>query len=425
MRSIIHPSILSGILQIPASKSYMQRACAAAFIKKGKTIIYNAAYSKDDEASLNIIEQLGAKINRQKKVVNIDCNTASPIQSIIHCGESGLSSRMFTPIASLSSNSVQIVGSGSLLKRPFSFFENIFPALNVQIQSNKGLLPLKVQGPLIPNDILIDGYLSSQYITGFLMAFSAANASDKTIVVNNVTSKPYIDMTLDVMKKFGLKTPENNQYQEFYFSKNKVDANTNLVEYSIEADWSSASFIIVAAAIAGTIVLKSLNKNSYQADRMLLSVLESANIDFNFSNEDLVVNESKIQPFSFDATECPDLFPPLVVLASYAKGISKIKGVHRLLFKESNRAEALQKEFNKLGVEIKVEKDEMIIMGTGKIKEGLVHSHSDHRIAMACSIAALKAEGKIIVEESEAINKSYPNFFKHLINLGANVSLNK
>ncbi len=276
---------------------------------------------------------------------------------------------------------------------------------------------------MIPKNITIDGSLSSQFLTGLVLSFSAINAKNVTIEVKNLTSKPYIDITLDILSKFGMKTPENSNYQYFYFPDEKFQANNKKVEYIIEADWSSASFLIVGAAIAGNIILKGLNQNSYQADKQLIEVLQLAKVNFSFNNEDLIIKESIIHSFSFDATECPDLFPPLVALAAYAKGMTKIKGVHRLKHKESNRSEALQKEFLKLNVEISIENDEMIIHGTGKVNGGIVSSHSDHRITMACAIAALKAESKIVVEESESINKSYPNFFKHLINLGANVSL--
>lgn len=423
MKTIIHPSILSGSLKIPSSKSYMQRACAAALIRKGDSIIHNVGYSNDEDASINIIQQLGAKVSKHNHSILISSNFISPISDVINCNESGLSSRMFTSIAALSNKKLIITGDGSLLNRPFHFFENVLPQLAVTIQTNNGFLPITIQGPLHANNISIDGSLSSQFLTGLLMSFSAANASNVEIEVSNLASKPYIDITLDVLKKFELKTPTNRYYESFYFNSEIVSNKKKQIEYTIESDWSSASFLIVGAAIAGNVVFKGLNKNSLQADKKILEVLKIAQVDFRFLNDDLKVSSSLIQPFSFNATECPDLFPPLVVLAAYANGVSKIKGVNRLVHKESNRSEALQKEFLKLGVQIIIDKDEMIIHGTGKLNGGNVNSHSDHRITMACAIAALKAESKIIINESESINKSYPNFFKHLISLGANVSL--
>lgn len=423
MKTIIHPSMLSGTLKIPSSKSYMQRACAAALIRRGESIIHNAGHSKDDEASINVIQQLGAKVSRQNNLIFITSNSISAISDTINCNESGLSSRMFTSIAALENKKLKITGEGSLLKRPFNFFEKILPQLGVTIHTNNGYLPLTIQGPLSPHNIIIDGSLSSQFLTGLLMSFSAANATDVIIEVNNLVSKPYIDITLEVLEKFELKTPINNNYESFYFNSESVSNNKNKIEYTIEADWSSASFIVVGAAIAGNVVLKGLNKNSLQADKRLLEVLEIAKINFQFINDDVNINTSIIHPFQFDATECPDLFPALVVLAAYAKGISTIKGVNRLEHKESNRSDTLKKEFSKLGVQIIIDNDEMIIYGTGIVNGGIVNSHSDHRITMACAIAALKAESKIIIQESESINKSYPDFFKHLISLGANVSL--
>ena len=199
----------------------MQRACAAALLTKGTSIIRNPGYSNDDKAALEIIKKLGAEIKTEDGKLIIESNgfpfTINQSPLTVNCGESGLGIRMFTPIIALSDKEITITGEGSLLKRPMNFFDEFFPKLDVSIQSNNGKLPLKIKGPLQPKNIEVDGSLSSQFITGLLMAYGAANANDVSIKVKNLKSKPYIDLTLDVMKKFGLNVPENKNYEEFYF----------------------------------------------------------------------------------------------------------------------------------------------------------------------------------------------------------------
>src|SRR5688572_13407175 len=212
MSVIIQPSELKGIIQAPASKSSMQRACAAALLSKGTSFIQNPGYSNDDKVALDIIQRLGAKIKKENGGWQVVSNGVQPVSDEINCGESGLSIRMFTPLAALSNKEITIVGSGSLLNRPMDFFDDVLPKLGVSVLSNKGKLPLIINGPLYSRDVEIDGSLSSQFLTGLIMAYAAAppksspkgrtsGESDNrniTIRVKNLKSKPYIDLTLDV-----------------------------------------------------------------------------------------------------------------------------------------------------------------------------------------------------------------------------------
>ena len=422
MQAIISPIKIKGTITAPASKSAMQRACAAALIKKGTTVLHNPGISADDQAALNIIRQLGASYSEEENNVIIKSNGIQPISDNIHCDESGLSIRMFTSIAALSSQAITITGGGSLLKRPLSFFDEVFPSLNVNCFSNKGYLPLQVKGPLQPKDITVDGSLSSQFLTGLLFAYSAANASGITIKVDNLNSKPYVDLTLQILKDFGLKVPENKNYQEFYFNNsiNQSKSTDQPLSYTVEGDWSNAAFLLVAGAIAGDIAVQGMSLDSVQGDKKILDVLNMSNAQVNIQHNAIHVAESNLKAFEFDATDCPDLFPPLVALAAYCNGVSKIKGVHRLTHKKSNRAATLQQEFNKMNVTICFENDVMVVEGGNVIESAEVSSHNDHRIAMACAIAGLKANGKTTINHSEAVNKSYKNFWLDLNKLQAN-----
>ncbi|HEY0042763.1 MAG TPA: 3-phosphoshikimate 1-carboxyvinyltransferase, partial [Flavisolibacter sp.] len=270
-----------------------------------------------------------------------------------------------------------------------------------------------------------DGSLSSQFLTGLLFAYASSKANDVTITVNNLQSKPYIDLTLQVMKDFGLPIPVNDNYQSFTFSNQSAANLTNsALSFAIEGDWSGGAFLLVAGAIAGDVVVTGLDVFSTQADKAVLQPLMQSGTNISIEEKQIHVRKSNLKAFHFNATDCPDLFPPLVALAAYCQGKSVIEGVQRLTHKESNRALTLQEEFGKMGVEITLQDDLMIIEGNGTVKGAKVHSRHDHRIAMACAVAALSAEGETTIEEAGAVSKSYPQFWEHLKKLNAILSTN-
>jgi 3-phosphoshikimate 1-carboxyvinyltransferase len=421
----IQPSKLKGTIQAPASKSSMQRALAAALLTNGKSLIYNPGFSNDDMAAIGIIEALGAQVEIEDEKVYVDSEGINPITRDVNCRESGLSIRMFTPIIALSDKQITVKGEGSLKKRPMDFFDEILPQLGVKIKSNEGKLPMTIQGPLQPKNIEVDGSLSSQFLTGLLMAYAASGAEDVSIKVNNLKSKPYIDLTLNVMKQFGLRLPENKNYEEFLFhSEPTPDSRLQTKDYTVEGDWSGGAFLLVAGAIAGPITVRGLDLSSTQADKAIIDALMAANAGIAMDAKGIQLHPVQMDAFYFDATDCPDLFPPLVALAAYCNGKTTIKGVSRLAHKESDRAITLQDEFDKMGVTIDLKGDEMIIHGGGKVKGADVHSNHDHRIAMACAVAALKADSEMVIDEAQAVKKSYPDFYEDLKKLGADVSLN-
>ena len=424
----IQPSRISGTIVAPASKSCMQRACALALLADGEVTLINPGKSNDDLAALDILQKLGTNILKKEAEDLLIIDSKAPPSGggggfVLNCGESGLGIRMFTPIAALSSEEIIITGTGSLLNRPMHFFDEIFPQLGISIQSNNGHLPIKIKGPLQPADITIDGSLSSQFLTGLLIAFAKAAVKPVTISVKNLKSKPYIDLTLQMIKQFGYDV-ENNNYESFVVNPKLL--NPKLLNYTIEGDWSGAAFLLVASAIAGGITVKGLDVFSTQADKAVLQALIDCGTNISIEEEQITINSSLAangKPFHFNATDCPDLFPPLVALAAYCNGTTVIEGVSRLTHKESNRALTLQQEFLKLGVTITLQDDLMMIEGGVKLKSATVHSHHDHRIAMACAVAALQADGETIIEEAEAVNKSYPGFYEDLKLLNADVSL--
>jgi 3-phosphoshikimate 1-carboxyvinyltransferase len=419
MKVTVTPSSIGGTIEAPASKSSMQRALAAALLHKGITYIQNPGNSNDDLAALENVQRLGANITMEGNRMRIESSGIHPREAVLDCGESGLGIRMFTPIAALSSKELTITGSGSLRTRPMDFFDEIFPKLGIRIDSQHGRLPMVIQGPLQPRSIEVDGSLSSQFLTGLLMAFAAAGAADVSIDVRDLKSKPYIDLTLSVLHAFGW-TVENRAHRQFYFSGKYV--HRDVVDYQVEGDWSGAAFLLVAAALAGDTVITGLDPFSTQADKAVLTALQQAGVQMSIEANRMEIRKSRLNAFHFDATECPDLFPPLVALAAFCEGTTTIEGANRLTHKESNRALTLQEEFGKLGVSIRLQEDIMLIEGVEQVRAATTQSHHDHRIAMACAVAALRADGPVEIEGAEAIGKSYPDFYEDMRSLGANIN---
>jgi 3-phosphoshikimate 1-carboxyvinyltransferase len=411
MDYFVVPSEISGSVTAPPSKSMTQRAIAAALLAKGESIITNPSDCDDSLAAINIARALGADVTREPGILRIS-GAGKIREQLLNCGESGLAIRMFSPVAALNVEEIIMTGTGSLVKRPMSIIEDALRQFGVKCKSEGGVLPLTIQGPLRGGHCEIDGSLSSQLLTGLLMALPVTE-KDSIIIVNNLKSKPYIDMTLQVLKSFGINILKTG-YSRFEIPGNqKYKAG----KFEVEGDWSGGAFLLVAGAINGDIRIEGLRADSLQSDKAILNVLDSAGVRTTILENSITVRKSPLKAFFFDATESPDLFPPLVTLAAFCRGKSTIKGVSRLIHKESNRAEALITEFGRIGIRIETSDDNMIVSG-GSVKGGEVSSHGDHRIAMAAAVAALGSSGKILIKNSGCVAKSWPLFFEQLRRLG-------
>ncbi len=415
MKRLVRPSQVKGTLAAPASKSLAQRAIALASLAKGKSEVLHPGKSDDVLAAIDVCKTLGAKIRIDDDKLLIEGGIKAPVKPL-QCGESGLGIRMFSSIAATLNQPVMLTGNGSITKRPMKIVEESIKALGASCSTQNGFIPITVQGPLKGGVAKINGSLSSQVLTGMLMATPFANANT-TILVENLQSKPYIDLTIQTMKAFGVEV-DNLDYKEFHIKGKQMYSPTF---YSVEGDWSGAAFLLVAGAIAGEVGVSNLNPMSKQADRAIVEALMWAGAKISIQDNLVVAGKGELNAFHFDATHCPDLFPPLVALAAHCKGESRILGASRLRIKESDRAATLQQEFAKLGVTIEIEGELMRVFG-GDVKGGKVYSHGDHRIAMACAIAALAADGEVEIDETEAIGKSYPEFFEDLAQLNAQIS---
>lgn len=411
MKKLVRPSVVKGIVAAPASKSMMQRAIAIAALANGTSILENYTPCNDSDAALEIARDLGSTVKVEGTVVTITGRTGQ-CKSDLMCGEAGLGIRMFTPIASLWDKQITLHGEGSLKKRPLDMLEAPLTQLGVRISTTGGFVPLSVCGPLRGGKATVDGSISSQMLTGLLVALPLAK-NNTVITVDELKSKPYIDMTLQILSDFGVEV-KNDNYQTFTIKANQSYVPTH---YSVEGDWSGASFLLVAAALGGKVEVTNLLTNSKQADMQIIKALNDAGAIITSSDNSVTCEKAKLQAYEFDATECPDLFPPLVALASHCKGVTKIKGVSRLKHKESDRASVLKNEFEKIGTNISIDGDYMYVTG-GTVTGGTLHANNDHRIAMAAAVAALSSQNPIEIENAECIAKSYPGFYNDLLALG-------
>jgi 3-phosphoshikimate 1-carboxyvinyltransferase len=412
MERIFVPSELSGTVKAPSSKSMTQRAIAAALLANGNSCIRYPSYCDDSLAAMNVAVGLGAKV--EPGIDELWINGSAVLKEPkLNCGESGLAIRMFSPIAALYTAEITMTGAASLRNRPMTMIEDALNQLGAECKTTGGFLPLTIKGPINGGNCEIDGSVSSQLLTGLLMALPVAER-DTEIKVNNLKSRPYIDMTIQLLQSFGIDV-HHHDYTYFHVpGKQKYVPSV----YKVEGDWSGAAFLLVAGAIGGNIKVTGLKRDTLQSDIAILDALRSAGANISFINDDVEVSRSELKSFEFDATHSPDLFPPLVALASYCDGVSRIKGVSRLKHKESDRAETLKKEFAKMNILIETVDDVMTISG-GNPVGAHVESHEDHRIAMALAVTSLLADSEVFLRDSQCISKSYPDFYRDIRSLGA------
>lgn len=417
MKATIEPSLISGRVTAPPSKSITQRAYAAALLHKGRTLIHGAGTSDDERAAYEVIQQLGARTTaRTAEQIDIISEGVLPESQVINCEESGLAARLFTPIAAISSDKITIEGRGSLLGRPMQGFDEVLSGLGVTINEFNGYLPLTIQGPIQARSVDVDASSGSQFLSGILFALTGVAKEPVTITVSDLKSKPYIDMTLDVLRHFG-KPIKHDNYCGFHIDP-ALFTQKDDVEITVESDWSSAAYLLVAGAIAGNVTVRGLNSMSVQADRAILDVINMAGATVTIKEDEVSVQKSELQAFEFDATDCPDLFPILAILAACCEGESYIKGVHRLYHKESNRAESITEMLMNFDVPFSVEDDSLCINGVVELQGTVIESFNDHRIVMAAAVGALRAGSRVDIMDADAVSKSYPDFFKDLVLCG-------
>lgn len=409
MERSVSPAAVEGRIAPPCSKSYAQRALAAALLAEGESVIGNLELCDDTRSALRCIEALGADVRRKDDHTCVVRGGLSPRGNELHTGESGLSTRLFTPLASLCDIPITIVGEGTMRYRPVSMMIEPLRSLGVEVLDGGGYLPIRVKGPIRGGAVRVDGSVSSQFLTGLLLSLPAAQR-DTTVYVDNPVSLPYIDMTIDTARRFGVEILHKD-YTEFFIEGNQRYRG---IDYRIEGDWSGAAPMLVAGAVAGEVTVENMSRLSLQADTAIVRALIAAGAEVSSTDTAVRVRRRELKAFEFDATNAPDLFPALVSLAANCKGTSVIYGTERLLHKESNRALTLSEEYAKAGIAVDISQRNVMRVCGGQIHGCRIASHGDHRIAMSMAVAALTADSPITIDGAECVAKSYPSFFEDL-----------
>jgi 3-phosphoshikimate 1-carboxyvinyltransferase len=414
----ISASQVKAKLRAPASKSMLQRALLAAFLVGKEFVIEGYSSSADADAVLDVVRKLGTDVRKEGNRLFLSPEKEEK-SAQLNVGESGLAIRLLSPILALYDQAFTLAAQGTLRKRPMDLIEKSLQANQVICSSNNGFAPLHICGPLAGGAISLDASEGSQFLSGLLMALPKAK-KDSSIKVENLKSKPYVLMTLGLLKDFGIQI-EAQGFQHFRIAGNQSYQGSR---YNVEGDWSAAAFLLTAAAIGGSLRLENIRKDSLQGDKAIVAILREVGAYVQQERESIFVEKNELNAFSYDATETPDLFPPLAALAVACKGQSRIKGVHRLKHKESNRAETIRKVFEDLKLKIAFEGDEMIIEG-GNVDSGRVSSFHDHRIAMMGALLGLISKNSVTITEAESVEKSYPNFFEDLKLIGVEMVWSK
>ena len=421
---------------MPVSKSFAQRAIIAAALADGTSHLKGYTPCGDNEAALQVARNLGAEISQEGNMLiirGISAQLGSLDHETLHVGESGLLTRMMIPLmAQLGSKPVTFTGEKTLLGRPLTGAKEIMDAFGASIASV--CVPLAVTGPLKAGRAEISGKHGSQLISGLLMALPFAE-KNSSLIVHEPKSIPYMFITLEVLKKFGIKVANDMLGgRDFLESDGDWSLCTEMVfkvkggqkykaaDIDLEGDWSAAANFLVAGAIFGKIEIQGLDTTSLQADLSIMDILMDAGASLSQldgDRGDITVQRAPLKAFSVDASNCPDLFPIISVLAAFCQGTSRLAGVGRLANKESDRAKAILEMLAQMGVKASVEGDEMVIeghslaqrlLGGSLLRGGSYTSHHDHRMVMALKVAALGADSPITIDDEDCVAKSFPQF---------------
>ncbi|MEG1496531.1 MAG: 3-phosphoshikimate 1-carboxyvinyltransferase [Clostridiales bacterium] len=410
----VHHSILNGEIEAIASKSQSHRILIAAALSDKPTTIKINSWSKDIEATLNAITELGAKSEWEDDDELIITPIADlPPKATLDCNESGSTLRFLFPVVgALDIFECTFIGRGKLPKRPM---EPIITEMrNKGISIKNKTLPITIFGTLQGGEYKLPGNISSQFVSGLLFALPLLPTDSTIEITTPEESQSYIEMTIDVLKTFGITIKkENNIYiikgNQKYISPNKI---------TVEGDWSNAAFWFSGAALNGSITVMGLNPKSTQGDKKILDILKEMGAEVSINQNSITVTHKNLNAIEIDAGDIPDLVPVLAMVATLAQGTTNIINAKRLRLKECDRLFAMNQCITMLGGDIKETEDGLIIKGGTHLIGGKVKSFKDHRIAMSAAIGSVVAKNPIIIEDAEAVEKSYPHFFHDFQELG-------
>ena len=417
MNVLINPGRLSGSIVIPPSKSQSHRAIIAASLAKGKSVLNNVVMSEDVLATISAMEKIGVKIikNNHQLIIHGISRINVADDNFVDCNESGSTIRFLIPLLSLSKQKIVLTGKPGLFKRPMAIYEQLFKERGLCFQQNDKSIILN--GALPADTYLIPGNVSSQFVSGLMFALPLHKESSIIEITGELESKEYIDMTLDILERFGIHiTVEDNRY---LIHGNQKYKSTNMV---IEGDYSQMAFYAVAGLLSGDITCKNMSLQSIQPDRKILEFIEKMNGYFTWNKSDIDFHYSNTIGTTIDVSQSPDIAPILAILGALSNGKTIIENATRLKYKESNRLSSTYETLKRMNVEVEMTDSSLIIEGKSMVDGGVFESFGDHRIVMSIAIAAIRANHPVLIKNAEAVNKSYPNFFLDYQNLGGNVT---
>jgi len=426
MKAVIRASSLSGTIGAPPSKSYTQRAVACALLADGTTEVLSPSESEDGLAALEAARMLGAKVTRSKGVWSVSGGTVATPEDVVNCKGSATALRLFTAISALAPGATVLTGSDSLRRRPMAELLSAMSSVGAPCFSTggNGRPPIVVLGGGICGGTAdIRGDVSSQFVSALLIACCKAKKETTIRLASPLESRGYVEMTLEVLRRFGADASAERGRGGF-----QVRGGQSLApcRYAVEGDYSSASFMMAAGLLAGTVEVTSLAVPSKQGDSGIIGILAGMGGKIALSPKGSVLTTaSELHGIRIDASQVPDLVPIIAVVASQAEGETVISGIGRLRLKESDRVETTVRMLSGMGARIRVSRtgDALIIAGKADLTGTVVDPSSDHRIAMACAVAALVARRETVIKGAECVSKSYPSFFADLKRLGADVEL--
>lgn len=420
----IIPKGLNGTVHIPPSKSISHRAIIAGSLSQGESTIRNVMLSEDIKATCSALISLGVHMEIRKDegsrnhIKIYGKGTPEPVETTIDCIESGSTLRFMIPVAALTGSEVTFQGRGKLMERPLNIYYEIFKRQGIEYRNNDGKLPLTICGRLKPDKFYVRGDISSQFITGLLFALPLLEEDSKIIMETPLQSKGYVDLTIDVLKSFGIHV-DNNNYDSFHIKGNQRYIPTT---FNVEGDFSQAAFWLAAGVLSGMVVCKGLNLDSLQGDRDILRIIQTMEGKLEIEDDRIIAVKSNLKAIDIDACQIPDLVPIIAVMAALSEGRTIIKNAARLRIKESDRLKAIAIELNKIGGRVSELDDGLIIDGVENFTGGIVDSWNDHRIAMALAVAATRCKKPLVIMREEAVSKSYPEFWKDYKELGGEIS---
>ncbi len=418
MEITIRRSSLRGSLQAPSSKSRTHRALFCAGLAEGESHIQSPLLCDDTLATKQALSKLGVSTrwDNQNAIVSSHAKLTQP-SGLIFCEESGTTLRFISAICATTPYDAKISGGPSLLRRPVKELALALQGLGADCKSNQGYPPVQVRGPLRGGSVKVPGNVSSQYISALLLAAPLAKQPVELTIGERLESKSYVNMTLDMQRKFGVHVEATADLSKFSCASQVYQAS----DIEIEGDWSSAAFLLVAATIAGEKVkINRLTQDNLQADQYLLRILEKMNGQLSIDSSSVIAEKSSLAPIEVDVSDSPDLFPAICALCAVADGVSEITGIRRLRIKESDRVSAMSDGLKRMGIETRELENSLTIRG-GQPRAATIDPRRDHRIAMAFATLGLSTDETKIVD-AECVGKSYPSFWQDIQNLGADVT---